>query len=436
MEKLLEMAGNVADKAEVYSNQYTRSSVNFENARLHDIDTKFQSGVALRVIKDGRAGFAYTKNLINPQELLQNALDSLKGGVEADYDLPLTRGLPQLDTYNPSLENLSTADMVEESARVCHALSSKTDGEVKAICLSHMEEIHIMNTEGMDVSAKSTYYVIYCRVSYPGTASGIVRSFYKKGFERTPDSLISEIIDLYRLSSKVVQPRGGEMRAMFMPNSMITLSWRITSGTSSKSVYEHNSPLAAKLGKKVFDEKISIYDDPLNDSFPGARAFDDEGVACSPLTIVENGVLRNFFSDLHYAKKLKAKPTGHGYKVSRWGGETITFKPKPALNHMSISPGDRSFSQLVKAMDKGVIIEGALGAHSGNIPNGDYSIGVSPGLWVEKGEIVGRVKDAMVAGNIYETFKHVVDIGDTLYPSYGGWMPPVLFDNVCVATRS
>lgn len=48
---------------------------------------------------------------------------------------------------------------------------------------------------------------------------------------------------------------------------------------------------------------------------------------------------------------------------------------------------------------------GALGAHSGNIPNGDFSIGLSPGLYVENGEIVGHVKDSMVAGNIYEVMK-------------------------------
>lgn len=91
---------------------------------------------------------------------------------------------------------------------------------------------------------------------------------------------------------------------------------------------------------------------------------------------------------------------------------------------------------MVKSMDKGIIIEGALGYHSGNVPNGDYSIGACPGLYVEEGEIVGRVNDAMIAGNIYETLKHVVAIGDTLYPSHdGAWVPAILCDDVSVATK-
>ncbi|MGB2803750.1 MAG: metallopeptidase TldD-related protein [Candidatus Zixiibacteriota bacterium] len=47
------------------------------------------------------------------------------------------------------------------------------------------------------------------------------------------------------------------------------------------------------------------------------------------------------------------------------------------------------------------------------------------------------MKDAMVAGNIYETLKNVVDVGDTLYPSHdGAWVPVILCDSVSVATKN
>jgi PmbA protein len=437
VEKLLEAAKKVCDKVEVYSVQYTGSSVSFQDAKLHDIDSAYQSGVSLRIIKEGKLGFAYTKNLLNREELLQNALDSLAGGVEADYDFPLTKEVPQLDTYDPSLEKVSSKQMVEECARVCDLLKSETEGEIFAASTSHLGELRIVNTEGTDISEKGTLYSIYGMAVYPGGASGIHRYFQGKRFERMPDDTVSQIAQLYNSSSKVVEPKGGKMKVMFMPNSMLTLRWRILSGTSSKSVYEKTSPIADRRGEKIFDERITICDDPLNDKYPGARPFDDEGVASKPLTIVENGVLKSFFYDLNYASKLNAEPTGHGYRVAQWGGDPITTKPAPAVTHMSIKPGGRSFAELVKSMDRGLIIEGALGAHSGNIPHGDYSIGVSPGLYVENGEIVGRVKDAMVAGNIYETLKHVVDVGDSLYPSDGGaWVPAILFDDASVSTKS
>jgi PmbA protein len=436
MEKLLEMAKKVCDKAEVYSVEYTNNHVSFENAKLQNIDNKFQSGLSLRIIKDNKLGIAYTRNLINREELVQNALESLKGGVEAEYEFPLTNELPKLNTYDSSMEKLSGTDMVNECARVCDHLKSNTDGEIEMNSLANLDKLRIINTEGTDITGQSTSYTMFGAITYPGVGTGIWRFFQDKKFDKFPNDTLNTMIQLYKASSKVVEIKGGRMKVMFMPNSWIALTWRISSGASSKSVYEKISPVADKLGQKIFDEKLTIYDDPLDDKFPGARAFDDEGVKCRHLTLVENGVLKNFYYDLDYAKKMKAKSTGHGYRTSMWGGEPITMKPIPALSHLRIKTGTKSFDDLVKSMDKGIIIEGALGPHSGNIPNGDYSIGISPGLYVEKGEIVGRVSDVMAAGNIYETLKNVVDIGDTLYPTwFGAWVPAIVFDNVSVAAK-
>ena len=439
MEKLLQMTKRVCDKAEIYSEENTYTNVSFQNAQLHDIDSAFQSGLALRIIKDGKLGFAYTKNLINRDEFLQNALASLEGKVEANYEFPLTKDFPPLHTYDPSLENLSASRMVEEGTRVCDLLQSQTNGEIFLNSSSHITNIRIINSAGTDVSTKSGEYNMFGGAIYPGSASAILRSFESKTFDKMPDQMVHEIIELYNLSSKEVEPKGGKMKVMFMPNSMFTLNWRILTGTSSKSIYEKISPIAHKMGEKIFDEKITIYDDSLNDEYPNARSFDDEGIACQPLTLIENGGLKSFYYDLDYGTKLNAKSTGHGYRtVTSFGAyEAITQQPSPALTHLRIKPGNKSFSQLLKAIDRGVIVEGSMGSHSGNIPNGDYSVGVNPGLYVENGEIIGRVKDAMVAGNVYETLMHVIDVGDTLYPSFmGAWVPAILCDNVSVATKN
>ena len=118
-----------------------------------------------------------------------------------------------------------------------------------------------------------------------------------------------------------------------------------------------------------------------------------------------------------------------------WGGETISHKPEPSLQHLLIEPGDLTFGEMIKSIDRGIIVGEALGAHSGNIPNGDYSIGLSPGLYVERGEIVGHVKDAMVAGNIYETLKNVVSIEDAQHFGPSGRYPAILIDNVNVTVK-
>ena len=118
------------------------------------------------------------------------------------------------------------------------------------------------------------------------------------------------------------------------------------------------------------------------------------------------------------------------------GGEPISTKPTPALSHLTIEPGNLSFDEIVNSVDKGIIIAQALGGHSGNIPNGDFSIGVSPALYIEKGEIIGHVKDVMAAGNIYSTLNNIVAVENALHPSPGGNFPALLFDNVHLTAKT
>jgi PmbA protein len=100
-----------------------------------------------------------------------------------------------------------------------------------------------------------------------------------------------------------------------------------------------------------------------------------------------------------------------------------------------ITPGNTTFSDMVRSVDYGIIVAGALGGHSGNIPYGDFSIGVSPSLYIEKGEIIGNIKDVMVAGNIYDALQNVIAVENTLHPSPGGNFPSILLDNMNVTLK-
>ena len=435
MEKLLELARKVSDSAEVYSQEQTGSSVSFENGRLKDIDTKFQSGLSLRIIKDENQGFAFTKNLIDTEEFVENALSSLKGGVSAKFDLPWTKDLPELDTYDPGIESLTNTAIVDECKRIRETLSPKTDGHINIYAGQITETIRIMNSRGTDLSSKSSYYYCYCSIMDPLSCASIGKQIVRKKFEEMPRDYLNFILDTYNKAQNEVSPGGGKMKVLFLPETLYVLIWRILSATSGKSIYEKQSPISERLGEEIFDNRLTIYNDPLNEKWPGARGYDDEATPCQYFPLIEKGVLKNFYYDLDYANKLQTKPTGHGFKSARWGGDTVSIKPTPSLNHIFMKPSDKSLSRIIGSIDKGIIVVGALGAHSGNIPNGDFSIGLSPGLYVEGGEIVGKVKDAMVAGNIYDVMRNVIDIEDTVHQTSMGTYPAILFDNVNVATK-
>lgn len=432
MKKMLNLALRKSDKAELFSLEEKTDVVKFENSKLKDIDTKIQSGFTLRIQKKGSLGFAYTKNLYDREELLCNALDSLTGGVQASFNFPLTEKLPELDTFEPSIGNISNSDIVEECKRLSDIFSSKIKGQVDIYAVYNTANLNILNSAGSNLKEKFSEYSLSVNILYPGSSSGIERTLTGKRFKKADEKYLDYISETYNKSLREIRIKKDKMKVLFLPETLYVLIWRLLSGTNGKNIYNRESPISKRIGEQIFAPKLTIYDDSLNDKMPFARSFDDEGVPCRYLKIIDSGVLKNFYYDLYYAEKMGVRSTGHGFKTAVWGGETVSMKPVPALEHLYVKCGDKSFIELLSLIDRGIIVAGALGAHSGNIPNGDFSIGVDPALFVENGEIVGHVKDVMVAGNIYNTMKKIISVENDCYPAYMGTFPSILFDDISV----
>ena len=90
---------------------------------------------------------------------------------------------------------------------------------------------------------------------------------------------------------------------------------------------------------------------------------------------------------------------------------------------------------IIGDMKEGLVVDILMGAGQGNILGGDFSGNVLLGYRVENGKIVGRVKDTMVSGNVFQILKDVV-LGSPARWVGGAWLlPPVLCPKVSVASR-
>jgi PmbA protein len=435
MEQLLEQAKKVSDQSEVFYQGQRSDRISFENGRLKDIESRDQSGVSLRLIRDDRLGFAYTRNLPDPEDLVQKALTTLPAGVEAPYLLPEAFKPPDDGAYDPAIETLSNTQMVEEGQRLAAFLGERTDGQVNLTVYRAVTRVRLINSRGSALDWTASDYGVHLSLMYPGSYNAVERSWTAKRFEPVPEILPEFILNLYNRSRSKVHPAGGRMKCLLLPETLYTLIWRIQSAASGKNVFEKISPLEGRIGEKIFAGSLTLIDDPLQVARPNARSFDDEGTPCTRTPIIEQGTFQNYYFDLHYAGKLGVRPSGHGYRTAPWGGDAIATKPRPALEYLSLEPGRRTFAELLRSMDRGVLVAGSLGAHSGNIPNGDFSFGLAPGIYVEGGEIIGILEEAMVAGNIYEALQNVVDLEDRVHPAAAGYYPALLLDGVNVAIR-
>ncbi len=104
----------------------------------------------------------------------------------------------------------------------------------------------------------------------------------------------------------------GRQRVLFGPQAIAELVQLAVWGGFFGRSYEEKRSFTAKNkpGDKLFDEAVTILDDPTNrDVFQ--MPFDFMGKRRRPFTLVENGIFRGLLYDSLAAAKYGRKPTGH-----------------------------------------------------------------------------------------------------------------------------
>jgi PmbA protein len=206
---------------------------------------------------------------------------------------------------------------------------------------------------------------------------------------------------------------------------MGVLGLTLVLGLNGKNVLFGASPLAGKLGERIADQRFSLADNPLIDYASSSSKYDGEGIPHQVTPLIENGVVRNFLYDLDTAGRAGTKTTGHG----------IGCNPTNLL----FKEGDTSYEEMVRSIKQGLLVLNVMGLGQGNPISGEFSVNIQLGYKIEDGEIVGRVKDVMLAGNVYDALNDIVAIGDKAewLSVFGGshLVPPIQIGSLSVVAR-
>jgi PmbA protein len=81
---------------------------------------------------------------------------------------------------------------------------------------------------------------------------------------------------------------------------------------------------------------------------------------------------------------------------------------------------------MIAGIDHGLLVEDVLGLGQGNIISGAFSNPLSLAFRIERGEIVGRVKNVSIAGNIYELLRDVAAVSQETLWVYRSFRLPYL----------
>jgi predicted Zn-dependent protease len=102
-----------------------------------------------------------------------------------------------------------------------------------------------------------------------------------------------------------------------------------------------------RMGKRVMGENITLYDDAYHPLQSGAP-FDGEGIPRQKILLVDKGVPSNLVYSRATAKKMKARPTGHGLPLPNDMGE--------APMNLVFSGGNSSLDEMVCSTENGILV--------------------------------------------------------------------------------
>jgi PmbA protein len=196
---------------------------------------------------------------------------------------------------------------------------------------------------------------------------------------------------------------------------------------SGRLVLQGQSPLAGNLGEELYDTRLSVSDDATLPMRPASRPFDDEGVASRRIPLIDKGAVRSFMYDLQTAGLAHAESTASAER-------SLASQPAISSSSLIIEPGTTSFAEMVSGIKEGLIVEDLMGAGQGNVMGGDFSGNVLLGYKIENGEIVGRVKDTVVAANVHSALAGLSAIGsEARWVNGSVHTPPLLFERMAVS---
>lgn len=398
-EKILSAALKTVKDAEVYYAEYETTTVSFRGGTLNVVGTTLNRAAGLRVFAEGRVGIASSNDFRQPEDLVAAAVAAARFGREAEFQLPAgTDTYPAVKCYSDELATLSTEYMVktgEDAVALIAAADKKFVATVDILRI--VGRRRILNSRGLDRTEDKTTYEFVASVQR--TTEDDILNHYCRDVSLTKDfnelEKVRALLDDLKWADKIVPVKSGPMDLIFDPFEVNTILLPVLTCANGAHIIDRTSALAGKLGEAVTSPAFSLIDDATTGLGAASYSFDGEGTPARPVAIIDKGVLRNYYTDLMTAATLGLPPSGHGQRLP-------TYQITPGYSNVHVLPGEETLNSHVANTKNGIIALFTAGGSMANLQGGEVGATIVYGLKVENGEIIGRVKNCIFAGNAFE----------------------------------
>ncbi len=396
--------------------------LNLEAGRITMVGAGGEGGFGVRVVDDGRFGFARLVDPSGAERAVGQALSILKKAPRVEgFELPSASESPSVPSaFHADVAHLAAEDLMDRAdAMLAHVASESPNAVVTGGGLgASATAAAFLSSEGIERASSST-----------GMGAGVqvtidVDDQLTSGWEgASSDGLLPEVPDCVDLALKwaectrdpiQVEPVMGTQDVVLSEGAFGSLFGIIVgSAISGPRLARKESLWSDRLGKQVMANHLSLVDDGRLAGGARTASIDGDGVPTSTRVLVDAGRLTQVNWSVRDAAKAVADGQVEHAESTGSASRSIEGPPGTSTRDLVLSSSNRRLApdDLVAQMDDGWVVHSIMGAHTANPTSGDFSVTTSSVLRVVDGEVQGAIRQAGVTGNLAEALSGTVVLG-------------------------
>jgi PmbA protein len=407
-----------------------------ESGEFEKITTAEDYGLAVRLKKGARVGFAYTTEvepaavrklveelkeitaLLPPDENQTFQTQKAESGVPSPFDA---------EAVNKPLEE--KVDFVLNFERELMKKHPFVKGTRETTFSEVVYGVEFLNSYGVEFAYDGTAFSLITSllVESPKGDRNVSWGYRAARYLKDLD-LAAFGGELVYKAVETLDPEPFQTRTLpviFHREAMASLLEVFSELFSGENALKGKTPLANRKGEKVASELFTLVDDGTLGRGYSTHPYDDEGTPQQRKVLVEAGVFKGFLHSLYTARAMNETPTGNGLRSS------FTSPPSVGITNLYLRAGEVSFEELLNSAGEVLVVFDLMGLHTADPVSGDFSLGAS-GVLYRNGKKVQAVRGVTVAGNFLEIIRNISAVGKdlTFYGSVGS--PSVLVENITI----
>ena len=421
-DRIVGMAGG-GEQLEAYVGRSSDTQVRVYGGEVEQLAVADSQGVGVRVVRDGRQGFAYC-GTFDADALAETVEEARDNAAFAETDPAAGLAEPDgvepahLDLWRPGLADVPTADKVAlalELERAVLGADARVTGVESCDYADTRAEAAIATTTGIRRSSRETSCEL---VAYSLAADGAeTQTGFGFSLGRAVDELDVEAAARDAADRAVrmlgaTKPSSGRLTIVLDPWVTAQLLGIVAGTLGAEEVIKGRSLFADRVGEQVASPLLTIVENPTDARSWGATPVDAEGLATRRVPLVDGGVLQGFVHSTWTARRLGTASTGSAVRAG--------FKSTPGAGCRAVvpTPGAVAAADLITGVDDGVLIHEVSGLHSGVNPvSGDLSTGAE-GLRIRRGQVAEPLREFTIASTLQRLLLDVTGVGADLT-----WLP-------------